>query len=100
MSGDNQSFDQAPSRRYVRSPQAKLKTVGETEALYVGESRALHVLNPTARLLFHCLDRPSTVSELVLLMERLTDASRNRLERDLDEVLPELERLGVVQRAE
>lgn len=86
--------------RYERSPDARLKTVGETEAVYIGGSRALHVLNPTARLLYHCLDRPSTVRELVVLMERLTDASKTRLERDLSEVLPELERIGVVQRAE
>ena len=86
--------------RYERAPEARLKAVGETEALYIGARRALHVLNPTARLLFHCLDRPSTVRELAVLMERLTDASRSRLERDLNEVLPELEQIGVVQRAE
>lgn len=83
----------------MRSPEARLKTVGETEAIYVGPRRALHVLNPTARLLFHCLDRPSTVGELVALMTRLTDAPGERLERDLEEVLPELERIGIVQRA-
>ena len=91
---------QASSRRYERAPDATLKKVGESEAVYIGESRALHVLNPTARLLFHCLDRPSTVEELALLMERLTDATRSVLERDLGEVLPELERLGVVRRVE
>ncbi len=88
------------ARRYERAPDARLKRVGEAEAVYIGASRALHVLNPTARLLFHCLDRPSTVEELALVMEQLTDASRPLLERDLAEVLPELERLGVVQRAE
>lgn len=88
-----------PSRRWERSPQARLKSVGETEALYLGERRALHVLNPTARVLLHCLDRPSTIAELVDLMERLTDAPRERLEADLNEVLPELERLGAVRLA-
>lgn len=85
--------------RYERSPGVKLKTVGDGEALYIGERRALHVLNPTARVLFHCLDTPSTIAELALLMERLTDASRERLEADLGEVLPELERLGAVRPA-
>ena len=99
MSGTEGRAEPAP-RRYERAPGATIKTVGESEAVYVGESRALHVLNPTARLLLHCLDRPSTVEELVLLMEQLTDASKAVLERDLDEVLPELERLGVVRRAE
>ena len=99
MSGDGDRKG-AVLLRYERAPDAKLKAVGETEAVYLGKSRALHVLNPTARLLFHCLDRPSTVEELALLMEQLTDASREVLERDLGEVLPELERLGVVRRAE
>ena len=99
MSGGTTARDSALPQRYVRSPEAKLKTVGETEALYVNERRALHVLNPTARLLFHCLDRPSTIHELALLMERFTDVSTERLERDLREVLPELEQIGVVRRA-
>ena len=86
--------------RYVRSPEPKLKTVGETEALYLSGQRALHVLNPTARLLFHCLDQPTTVGELALLMGRFTDATPEVLEQDLREVLPELERMGAVQRAE
>ncbi len=100
MSSDSEHRGEQSQPRWIRSPLAKLKTVGETEALYIGDSHALHVLNPTARLLVHCLDRPSTVSELVLLMEQLTDASRSRLEQDLNEVLPELERIGIVQRAE
>lgn len=87
-------------RRYVRAPEAALKPVGETEALYLREQRSLHVLNPTARLLFHCLDRPSTANELAQVMEALTDASRETLERDLLEVLPELVQLGAIQYAE
>lgn len=88
-----------PSRRWERSPEASLKSVGESEALYLRDRRALHVLNPTARVLLHCLDRPSTIAELVVLMERLTDAPRERLEADLNEVLPELARLGAVRLA-
>ncbi len=99
MSGGAPARGPGPPLRYRRSPEAKLKSVGDTEALYIGAERALHVLNPTARLLFHCLDRPSTVGELVALMVRLTDASSERLERDLREVLPELERIGIVERA-
>ncbi len=86
-------------RRWERSPEARLKAVGETEALYLGDRRALHVLNPTARVLLHCLDRPSTVAELVELMAHLTDGTRERLQVDLDEVLPELERMGAVRLA-
>jgi hypothetical protein len=87
-------------RRYERALGAALKRVGETEALYLRENRSLHVLNSTARLLFHCLDRPSTAHELALVMERLTDAPSDVVERDLDEVLPELVRLGAVRYAE
>lgn len=96
---DAPSSDRRP-RRYERAPEAALKPVGETEALYLREQRSLHVLNPTARLLFHCLDRPSTARELALVMEQLTDASCETLERDLLEVLPELVRLGAVRYAE
>ena len=84
--------------RWELSTSARLKAVGDTEALYVGEQRALHVLNPTARILLHCLDRPSTLAELVAMMARLTDATEARLEGDLGEILPELERLGAVRR--
>lgn len=100
MTSDQGRGDRDRARRYERAPEAALKQVGGTEALYVRERRSLHVLNPTARLLFHCLDRPSTAGELALVMEQLTDASRETLERDLLEVLPELVELGAVQYAE
>ena len=56
------------------------------------------MLNPTARILLNCLDRPSTLAELVAMMSRLTEAPEATLEGDLGEVLPELERLGAVRR--
>ncbi len=94
----SQVADQADrSTRYERTPAAQLKQVGGTEALYIGERRALHVLNDTARVLMHCLDRPSTIAELALLMAQLTDAPKERLESDLGEVLPELEQMGAVR---
>lgn len=94
MSGDGPA---AKEGRYVRSSDARLKEVGDVLALYVKDRRALHVLNPTATLLFHCLETPSTLDELTAVVSRLTDASAETVESDLRQVIPELLELGLIR---
>ncbi len=85
--------------RFVRAPGVKLKTVGGATAAYLGSAPAIHVLNPTAELLFRCLETPLTRPEIVTLLAELTDGSPETIERDLSALLPELMRLGLVERA-
>lgn len=86
--------------RYAISTGASIKEVGEVLAVYRRDRRALHVLNPTATLLFHCLDEPATIPELAQLMGRFVEAPVDTLERDLAAVIPELVRLELVRRVE
>ena len=85
-------------RRYVRSPEAKLKQVGGSSAVYLKSERALHLLNPSARLVFDCLERPMSVAALASRLSELTGGELAVVERDLREALPELERRGIVER--
>ncbi|MDX1503694.1 MAG: PqqD family protein [Thermoanaerobaculia bacterium] len=84
--------------RYVRAPAARLKEVGGTSAVYLRDDRALHVLNPSARLVFDCLERPTSLAALALRLSELTGVERGVVERDLLEVLPDFVRRGLVER--
>ncbi len=85
--------------RFVRSSGVKLKQVGGATAAYVGGQPAIHVLNPTAELILRCLETPLTRPEIVTLLTDLTDGSPETIEQDLVELLPELLRLRLVERA-
>lgn len=74
--------------------------MGDAIALYVRDQRALHVLNPTATLLFECLERPASLAALVERMRVLTDAPPATLERDLQETLDEMVRKRLVEARE
>lgn len=82
--------------RYVRAEDAILKQVGETQAVYVRSRRALHVLNPSARLLYDCLEEPRSLRELAELLSQTTRAELATVRRDLEETLPDFVRRGVV----
>lgn len=86
--------------RYVRNPAARLKQVGRESAVWVPETRAVHVLNGTARLLFECLAEPVALEELVAVFAERTDAEPRRLEADLGETLERFTELGIVRAAE
>ena len=52
---------------YKRTKKAKLKRVGGSIAIYVGEQKAIHVLNRTAHFVYECMENPVTFDELVFL---------------------------------
>ena len=89
---------ETPAPRYVRSENVKLKQVGGSAAAYVGEQKALHVLNPVARLLLEYLSEPADLDELRLMLEMATDGSPETISEDLPAALRQLEELRIVRR--
>ncbi len=81
--------------RFVRNPAARIKRVGEKAAVYLRETGAVHVLNPTAELLFESLAEPASLDELVAVFEDLTDGDITAIRRDLSRTLVDFEKLGI-----
>lgn len=73
--------------KFRRRPEVKIKPVGRSVAAFVSEQKALHVLNPTARLLLEYLEEPATREELVLMLTEATDGTETRIRADLDVAL-------------
>ena len=69
--------------RFRRRPEVKIKPVGQSVAAFVSEQKALHVLNPTARLLLEYLEEPATREELVLMLTETTDGDEASIRADL-----------------
>ena len=83
--------------RYVRSSDATLKTVGSGVAVYVTGRQAIHVLNPTAHLLFDYLAEPASLDELVLALETLTGGKTKSLRGDLEAALDQFLAHGIIE---
>ncbi len=81
--------------RFVRNPAARIKRVGEKAAVYLPETGAVHVLNPTAELLFESLAEPASLDELVAVFEDLTDGDVTTIRDDLSQSLVDFEKLGI-----
>ncbi len=86
--------------RFVRAPGVKLKRVGRATAAYIGDPPAIHVLNPAAELIYRSLETPLSRDELVGLLGELTEASPEAIDRDLQEFLPQLLKLRLVEPVE
>ena len=81
--------------RFVRNPAARIKRVGEKAAVYLPETGAVHVLNPTAELLFESLTEPASLDELVAVFEDVTDGDVAEIRQDLSRTLVDFEKLGI-----
>jgi len=89
-----------PPGRFVRSADVKLKQVGASTAAYVRDRKALHVLNPTARLLIEYLEEPAGFDELVLMLGEATDGSQEEIAGDLARALDGLLEQSILERVE
>ena len=78
------------STRYVQSGKGTLKQVGDGKALYVKETKAIHVLNITAFLIYQCLEHPLDWPTLIELLSDLSPPDRETLEVDTDAALATL----------
>jgi len=65
----------------------QIKPVGRSVAAFVREQEALHVLNPTARLVLEYLGEPASRSELILMLLEATDGCEDEIRTDLDDAL-------------
>lgn len=72
---------------YKRKSEVRIKPVGRSVAAFVREQKALHVLNPAARLILEYLGEPAPKEELVLMLLEATDGLEADIRRDLDEAL-------------
>ena len=90
--------DQEPTR-YVQSGTGKLKPVGRDMAVYVKEEKAIHVLNPTAFLVYQALEDPTPLEHLVIPLQELTGVEEVELRRDLEEAIEQLLKAGLVKEA-
>jgi hypothetical protein len=86
-----------PDSRFVRSPRAKIKQVGSSVAVYVPEKKAIHVLNPTARVLFDLLAEPATEGDMCQALAEVTDGDPETIARDVSEALVEFTDKGLVE---
>lgn len=86
--------------RFVRSPAATLKKVGSGCAVYVAGRTAIHVLNPTAHLLFDYLAEPASLDELVLAVDLATRDAGESLRGDLAGILDKLLEHGIIERCD
>ena len=66
-------------------------------AVYVPEEKAIHVLNPTARVLFDLLEVPATEAELCRALVEATDGDPMLIARDVSEALAEFTDKGIVE---
>ena len=83
---------------FRRRPGVKIKPVGRSVAAFVGEQLALHVLNPTARLLLEYLEEPASREELVLMLTEATDGVETEIQADLDVTLESFLELQLIER--
>ena len=72
---------------YVQSGKAKIKNVGNDKALYVGDQKAVHVLNPTASLIYEAMRDPITLDELVEVIRDVTKGEEKTIRKDLKETI-------------
>ena len=85
--------------QFVRRSEVRIKPVGRSVAAFVSERKALHVLNPTARLILEYLDEPASRSELVLMLLEATDGSEDQVRTDLDSALEEFLGYSLIETA-
>lgn len=86
------------SERFQRRRQVRVKPVGDSVAAFVRERKALHVLNPTARLLLEYLAEPASRAELALMLREATDGDERSIRTDLDETLELFLAEGLIER--
>lgn len=72
---------------YVQSGEAKLKKVGKDMTLYVKDQKAIHVLNPTAYLIYEAMKDPISFDELVFVVKEVTQGDVKDIQEDLKETL-------------
>ena len=85
--------------KYERNPKAKIKEIGDDWAVYIPSTRAIHVLNQTARLVWELTDEPVTEVEMAGAISSVTDATKEAVLADLREMLPEFVRDGILSEA-
>ena len=71
--------------------------VGASTAVYVSASKAIHVLNPTAQLLFELLEEPTTESELCEALIMATDGDRETIVGDVAEAVADFVAKGIIE---
>ena len=81
--------------RLIRDPEVRPKRIGDGVALFIPATEAVHRLNPTAQLLFECLQEPLAEEELVNLFIELTDGQREEIAADLKRMLATFCELGI-----
>ena len=82
--------------RFVRAAEVSLKSVGDSKAVYVPAQKAIHVLNPTAHLLYEFLETPASREEIILALCTAANADRATVENDIDDVLQEFVDKGIL----
>ena len=87
----------SPEIRFVRARETKIKHVGDTIAVYVPTGHAIHVLNPTAHLLYELLAEPVTERELSQALELATDGDPESIAGDVARALEEFVAKGIVE---
>jgi hypothetical protein len=82
-----------------RSPGAAYRIYDGEGVIVQAETMEVRVVNPTGARVWELVDGQRTVEEVVELICREFDASREDAERDVLEFLDRLEACGLVQRA-
>lgn len=82
---------------YRKCADVRIKPVGRSVAAFLRDKKALHVLNPTARLLLEYLEEPAPRDELVLMLLEATDGSKAEIEADLDEAIASFLEHGLIE---
>ena len=82
--------------RFVRTERGRLKQVGDQMAVYVREETAIHVLNPTAYMLYEALDEPASLDDLAAGFAHVTGRPAGEMATDLREALDGFLELGLV----
>ena len=93
-------MSKSTERPFARSPDAKLKRVGQGMAVYIPDQKAIHVLNSTAQLLFELLAEPTTASELVEALVYATDGDPEIIAADVRKTLDDFSDKGLIVEAQ
>ena len=72
---------------YVQSGKAKLKDVGTDKALYVGDQKAVHVLNQSAYFIYEAMHQPISFNELVEVIMEVTKGDEKAIRDDLNDTI-------------
>jgi len=72
---------------YRRCDQVKVKKVGNSTALYVGDQKGIHVLNETALFIWEALQEPFTFDELLYTLSEVFEGDTTKMKEDLNEIL-------------